>query len=136
MGDRVGEDPELKHLAWVVENLQEEMIKASAARLAADQEVVRLRREVDLLQVLPNLADVILLHVIHTATPVELIASTRPCNCCRKANHLLGHMHAGAVHVLCDAMHSICLRHCKPQCKALPEVQLEGMGNLTDMCSA
>ena len=47
-----GEDPELKHLAWVVENLQEELIRANGARIAADGEVARLQAEVQALQVL------------------------------------------------------------------------------------
>ncbi|KAK9802575.1 hypothetical protein WJX73_006322 [Symbiochloris irregularis] len=45
-----GEDPELKHLTWVVENLQEELIRASTARQAADADMATLRAEVETLQ--------------------------------------------------------------------------------------
>lgn len=36
---RTGEDEELKRVAWVVENLQEELIAADSARMAADEQV-------------------------------------------------------------------------------------------------
>lgn len=46
-----GEDLDLKHLAWIVENLQEELLKANAARQGADAAVTQLRGEATALQV-------------------------------------------------------------------------------------
>ena len=46
-----GEDLDLKHLAWIVENLQEELLRANTARQSADAAVAHLQAEASALQV-------------------------------------------------------------------------------------
>ena len=48
---RAGEDEDLKRMMWVVENLQEELLTADEARMAADQQVQARSRVVQGLQV-------------------------------------------------------------------------------------
>ena len=46
-----GEDEDLKRMMWVVENLQEELLAADEARMAADQQVQARSKVVQGLQV-------------------------------------------------------------------------------------
>ena len=48
---RAGEDEDIKRMMWVVENLQEELLAADEARMAADQQVQASSRVVQALQV-------------------------------------------------------------------------------------
>lgn len=48
---RAGEDEDIKRMMWVVENLQEELLAADEARIAADQQVQASSRVVQALQV-------------------------------------------------------------------------------------
>ena len=51
---QAGEDEDLKRMMWVVENLQEELLTADEARMAADQQVQARSKVVQGLQVRPN----------------------------------------------------------------------------------
>ena len=51
---RAGEDEDLKRMMWVVENLQEELLTADEARMAADQQVQARSKVVQGLQVQPS----------------------------------------------------------------------------------
>ena len=48
---QAGEDEDLKRMMWVVENLQEELLTADEARMAADQQVQARSKVVQGLQV-------------------------------------------------------------------------------------
>ena len=113
MGARTGEDQELKHLAWVVENLQEELIRANAARCAADADVVSLQGHVEALQVWHCTA-------LHCICDITLQSKSLPHGVASQAVCQYSISHEGA----CLLHQDLCC--CRPACTdAAPAVCLE-----------